>query len=838
VTRRPRPARDLPTGTVTFLFTDVEGSTRLLHEFGAERYAGALADHRLILRESFTRHGGIEVDTQGDAFFVAFPTADGAVRAAAEACERLASSRIRVRIGIHTGTPLVGEEGYIGADIHRAARIAAAGHGGQVLVSKETRDLVDVELTDLGEHRLKDFHAPVAIYQLGSEPFPPLKTISNTNLPRPASSFLGRDREVAELGALLRDGARLLTLTGPGGSGKTRLAIEAAAELVPAFKAGVFWIGLSALRDPALVAPTVAQTLGASETLAEHIGDRELLLLLDNLEQVVGVGRDLATLVETCPNLRLLVTSRELLRVRGEIEYHVAPLEHRDAIELFCSRAGVVPDPAVDRLCRVLDDLPLALELAAARARVLSPAQILERLSSRLDLLKGGRDADPRQQTLRATIEWSHDLLQDHEARLFERLAVFRGGCTLEAAEQIADADLDTLQSLVDKSLVRHRDGRYWMLETVREFAAERLGISGKKDPLHHLHAEHFLTLAETAEPHLRGSPKEWGDRIESEHDNIRSALDTLEASADVELALRMAGSIAPFWYLRNHVLEGRRRLENALSRAERPTAARAKALVGLATMAFGEADLEEARRRAKEALDLYQQLGDRSGAAYAAMVLGNAFGEAQVPDDTATAQRLLEESVQAFREVGDIELELRATYNLAVVSQDLGEDDRARALLEDILRRARALRLERDQSMALGALSGFARRAGRIVDAVSMLAESIRIERELGDLAWTANNLGRLAEALALAGNGATSAQVLGCAEALHEQLGLKWPLWVNEMNDETRTLVRAQLDEAAFTDAFERGWRASIDEVVEHAVDSIGSGAVVADNWAVSGG
>ena len=262
---------ELPSWTVTFLFTDVEGSTRLLHELGAERYAEALAEHRRVLREAFAAHGGVEVDTQGDAFFVAFPTAPGALAAAGEALAGLAAGPIRVRIGVHTGTPHVAEEGYVGVDVHRAARIAAAGHGGQVLLSKETRELVAVEVMDLGEHRLKDFAEPVWIFQLGPERFPPLKTISNTNLPRPASSFVGRDREVAQVTSLLQDGARLLTLTGPGGSGKTRLAIEAAAELVPEFKAGVFWVGLAPLRDPTLVTDTIAQTLGAKDSLAEHI---------------------------------------------------------------------------------------------------------------------------------------------------------------------------------------------------------------------------------------------------------------------------------------------------------------------------------------------------------------------------------------------------------------------------------------------------------------------------------------------------------------------------------------------------------------------------------------
>ena len=312
---------DLPSGTVTLLFTDVEGSTRLLHELGPEAYGEALQEHRRVLRGVFARHEGREVDTQGDAFFVAFPTADGAVAAARDAQLELAGGPVAVRMGLHTGTPHVTEEGYVGADVHLGARVAAAGHGGQVLVSAATRDLVELELIYLGEHRLKDFEQPVPIFQLGDRRFPPLKTIASTNLPRPASSFLGREREVADVVALVREGRRLVALTGPGGTGKTRLAIEAATELVGEFSAGVFWVPLAPIRDPRLVVETVGQTLGAANGLAAHVGERELLLVLDNFEQVVEAAPELSSLLESCPNLRLLVTSRELLRVRGEDEY-------------------------------------------------------------------------------------------------------------------------------------------------------------------------------------------------------------------------------------------------------------------------------------------------------------------------------------------------------------------------------------------------------------------------------------------------------------------------------------------------------------------------------------
>ena len=557
---------ELPSGTVTFLFTDVEGSTALLHELGAEGYASALAEHRRVVREAFAAQGGVEVDTQGDAFFVAFPTAPGALAAAEEMLQGLAGGPISIRMGIHTGRPHVTGEGYVGRDVNLGARIAGAGYGGQVLLSKETAELIDAETTDLGEHRLKDFDEPVWIFQLGTDRFPPLKTISNTNLPRPASSFVGREREVADVATAIREGARLLTLTGPGGSGKTRLAIAAAIELVPEHRNGVFWVGLATLRDPALVAETIAQTLGAKDGLADHVGERELLLLLDNLEQVVEAAPELAALLESCPNLKLLVTSRELLRVRGEVEYPVPPLAEAEALELFRERSRLQPDETIAELCRRLDNLPLAVELAAARTSVLSPRQILERLAKRLDLLKGGRDAEARQQTLRATIAWSHELLDEPEQRLFARLAVFAGGCTLESAEQVADADLDVLQSLVDKSLVRHTDERFWMLETIREYALEQLEESGEADGLRRRHAEHYLALGEKAMAAMsRGYSGEWVERLEREHDNLRAALDHLAAAGETELVLRLTGALADFWHDAGHVAEGRRRLETAL---------------------------------------------------------------------------------------------------------------------------------------------------------------------------------------------------------------------------------------------------------------------------------
>src|SRR5438093_3655917 len=675
--------RDLPSGTVTFLFTDIEGSTKLLRELG-ERYSATLAEHRRVLREACAHHGGVEVRTEGDAFFVVFRSPKKATAAAAEAQAALEAGPVRVRMGVHTGEPVISEGDYVGLDVHLAARVAACGHGGQVVLSADTRALLDdaAPLTDLGEHRLKDFDEPVPLFQLGEARFPPLKTISNTNLPRPASSFVGREREVAEVLSLIRDGARLLTLTGPGGSGKTRLAIEAAAELLPDFKAGVFWAGLAPLRDAALVTETIAQTLGARDDLTGHIAERELLLLLDNFEQVVDAAPELSSLLEACPNLKLLITSRELLRLQGEIEYAVPPLAEPEAVELFCTRSRLAGNETIAELCRRLDDLPLAVELAAARTSVLTLGQILKRLSKRLDLLKGGRDAEPRQATLRATIEWSYDLLSDDEKALFARLAVFAGGCTLEAAEEVAEADLDVLQSLVDKSLVRHTADRFRMLETIREFALERLEESGEAEGMHRRHAEHFLALAEEAEPSiLGGTPGEWLEKLEREHDNLRAALNRLEASGETERVLRLAGALKEFWGVKGHLTEGRRLLETALGADERPTAARAKALNGAADLATGRGDPATARLRAEEALALHRTLGNTWGTAYSLLLIGIA---ATNGGDLASAREALEESVRLFRELGDEHHTLAATRCVAWPHKELGDQPRARALLDN----------------------------------------------------------------------------------------------------------------------------------------------------------
>ena len=608
---------DLPAGTVTFLFTDIEGSTRLLHELG-DAYADELAAHRHALRDAFTRHGGVEVDTQGDAFFVAFARAGKALAAAADA-QRALKGPIRVRIGLHTGEPLLTEEGYVGIDVHRAARIAAVGHGGQVLISQATRDLVGAEeLRDLGEHRLKDLTAPERIYQLGDHDFPPLKSIDRTNLPVTATPLVGRETELAELLALLRNATRLVTLTGPGGSGKTRLALQVAAELVDEFQDSVYFVSLAPVQDPALVAPTMAQAAGVRDL--DDLRHAEALLLLDNFEHLLPAANEVGELLAGSSKLKLLATSRVRLRLTGEREFALDPLPQAQAVEFFVERAREVKrdvrfDDSVEEICRRLDGLPLALELAASRVKILDPPLLLERLERRLPLLTGGaRDAPERQQTLRATIEWSYDLLDPRLQRVFLCLAAFRGTFSLDAAERVATADLDEIAGLVDWNLLKPiGQGRFLMLETIREYGVELLDASGESDEIRDRHLDFFLALVVEAEPNLTGpDQRQWYDRLRLEQDNLREALAYACDSGDGERALMLAGTIWRFWWDRGYTAEAGHWYERAFAVEEGASVeARARAFFGFAHVSESRGDSEQTLIRMGEAADLFRQIGD-----------------------------------------------------------------------------------------------------------------------------------------------------------------------------------------------------------------------------------
>jgi predicted ATPase len=810
---------DLPSGTVTFLFTDVEGSTKLLHELGAGAYAQALAEHRRVIRDACAAEGGVEVDTQGDAFFFAFPTAPGALTAASAFTEALASGPIQVRVGLHTGTPLLTEEGYIGDDVHFGARVASSSHGGQVVVSAATAKLVELELVDLGEHRLKDIPEAVQIFQLGDGSLPPLKTISNTNLPTPASSFVGRDDELLEVLSRVEEGARLVTLTGPGGTGKTRLAIEAAATLVPEYKAGVFWVGLATLRDPALVTETIAQTLGAKDGLAEHIGERELLLLLDNLEQVIDAAPELSSLLESCPNLSMLVTSRELLRVRGEVEYAVPPLAEPEAVSLFCERSQLETDETIAELCRRLDSMPLAVELAAARTSVLTPSQILERLSQRLDLLKGGRDAEARQQTLRSAIEWSYELLSSEEQQLFARLSVFAGGCTLEAAEEVAEADLDILQSLVEKSLLRFTDGRYWTLETIREYAAERLEQAGDAEELQRIHGDWVTRLALDAESELEGGDQAtWLMRLELERDNIRAALHRWGKIGELDRILEVAGRCWRFWWMRGYWNEARRWLDLGLTAAQ-GGAIEPKALHGAMFVAYLQQDYEATRQLAERQLRVARALGDRFETAHALHMLGNVTLETGDRDD---ARALYEESLTWSADHAFARYTLHALGYIALLD---GRPDRARILLERSLAVSEAHDDEAAVADTLGVLACAALSVGSRAEATELLTRSVHIATKLGDKPVIANRcLQGIAALLAEGGAPREAARVLGAADQLLEEMGASNHGQLGDLiQQRTLNAIGLQLNEAALSEERSIGRSMTPTETLDLAFASI---------------
>lgn len=685
-------------GTVTFLFTDIEGSTRLLHELGVEEYSKVLGEHHRVCRAAWRAHDGFEVDTAGDAFFVVFEEAAQAVGAAAEAQAALEELGLRVRMGLHTGHAHVAETGYVGAEVHRAARVGASGHGGQVLVSEATAaHLGGVgELTSLGRHRLKDFDEPVEVFQLGESLFPPLKTIANTNLPTPASSFVGREAELRDAGNLLVR-SRVVTVTGPGGTGKTRFALELARrareERFSDYRDGVFWVPLASLRDPALVLNTVANVLGASDDLATFVGTKRLLLVLDNLEQVLASARDLSRLVSSCPHLTLVCTSRELLRIGGERAYDLRPLVSEEGVILFSERSGLEPSDAMAELSRRLDGLPLALELAAARARILTVEQILERLSDRLDLFLGGSDTEPRQATLRATIAWSHDLLEPRETRLFARLAVFSGGCRLEAAEEIADADLDTLQSLLDKSLLRKRydgDGttRFWMLETIREFALEQLVRSGDGAELTERHASWYADLTTPPDGYNWAATTERIDLLEGELDNLRAVLERAVHDADSTRALEVALGLFPVWEMRDRLSEGDLWLNRALALGHADDMLKGQALGARSALLYHLGRTEAARHFASEAADILRVTGPESELAMVLLQVTWGQWETSLPEALVTA----EEALLLARRSGSSVVKRAALHCLGELEAYRGMYDRGALLLEEALQVSRDL--------------------------------------------------------------------------------------------------------------------------------------------------
>jgi predicted ATPase len=773
-----------------------------------------------------------------------------------------------VRVGVHTGTPLLGEEGYVGHDVHRAARIAAAGHGGQVLLSAATAALVALELTDLGEHRFKDLGAPERVFQLGSGEFPALKSLYRTNLPVPATTFVGRGHELDELGALLDRGVRLLTLTGPGGVGKTRLALQAVAGAAEAFPDGVWWVPLASVRDPDLVLSSVALTLGVpeqrdrelEESLIDVLSAGKSILLLDNLEHLLPSAAAKVATLRDAGGSALVVTSRERLQLAGEHVYPVTPLVATEATELFSARTAALGYDAGDadsvaELCARLDNLPLAVELAAARTGLLAPAEILSRLGGRLDKLKGGRDADPRQQTLRATIGWSHDLLDRPERELFAQLAVFAGGATIEAVEAVCEADLDVLTSLLDKSLVRRTGERVWMLETIREFASEQLSASPAVDDLRDRHAGYYLALAESSAGELRGPGQvEALRRFASEHEDLRVAFERL-LERDPSAALRLVAALWTSWRMSGHFRDGRELLAAALERApSEPTEARASALIGAALLASEQGDIGPWRALLEGGLADARAAGSARFEATALSLLSftDAFGrdeQIRLGEDAITKARtsgdrwvlglvtgnhgvlmarfgemakaieLTDEAYRLCRGVGDVHLTALWLSNLAGYALEGGKTPEARRRLDESLELARLIDDIRGTGYALDTLGWVELLEGDFEQAVSCFEEAAAIARRLGARRLGADALWGFAQVAAAGGDADRAARLAGAALAFGASAGYDpadWTPFTPHLDD-----ARAALGEQAWQKARDEGAALDLDAALRLALD-----------------
>lgn len=827
--------KNVPSGTVTFLFTDIEGSTQRRQEH-PQAMEAAFARQEALVQRAIEANGGYAYKVVRSAFQAAFSTALQGVQAALDAQQALHSEmwpqeigELRVRMALHTGVTEERGSDYVGPALNRVARLLSAGHGGQVLLTQATAELVrgdlpeGVTLKDLGVHRLRDLVRPENIFQLVTtrfdlpSEFGALSTLDvrPNNLPQQSTPFIGREKEVAEVEETLRRrDVWLLILTGAGGIGKTRLALEVATNMLDEFRDGVFFVPLTSVTSPDLVVPAITQTLSLREesgqplvdTLKDYLRSKSCLLVLDNFEQVLDAAPVVADLLRTAPELKMLVTSRADLRLSIEHEYHVPPLSIPDpkhlppadglmqyeAAELFISRAQAVNSAfavnndnsaAIAEICVQLEGLPLALELAAARTRVLSPQRILDRLrgklGNRLSLLTGGaRDLPARQQTLRATIDWSYELLDSGEKQLFRRLAVFAGGFMLEDAEMVCNAEgdlaLDVLygvESLVSKSLVRADEDksgnyRFAMLQTIQEYAGERLEESTEAEKLRQVHAQYFLKFAEDAEQEIVGANESKAlQQLDASYENLLAALEWSTQKGGVtfaDLALRLCGALWRYWWIRGYLSEGRRRLELALGQSSRYAedakegtgeestlrlTARAKALNGLGNLAFFQGDYDAARVSHEEALLLRRELGDTQGVAASLNNLGNAAVE---QGDYPAARSYLEQAVAILRELDSKRWIAVTLGNLAAVVREQGEYDRARALFEESLSILQAQGDTTSLSNVFAGLGHIALEQGDYIAARSHLQQALDIDQAAGhkpEIAMGLHNLANVAE-------------------------------------------------------------------------------------------
>ena len=801
-----------------------------------------------LLRDEFARFGGVEVDTQGDAFFVAFPTAYACLKASVEMQRQLAAhdwgvaGAVRVRMGVHTGAAQTTDEGYVGMSVHTAARIASAGHGGQILLSEASADAMRVELDsadfslrDMGTHHLKDVEGEQRLYQvviadLPSDFSPPrtLETRPN-NLPTPPTPFIGRAALVNHVRDLmLEDDVRLVTLVGPGGTGKSRLGLRVATELLYHFDDGAFFIALASLKDPDLVPATIAATLDIREAdnkpitqaISEALADKNILLLIDNSEQVQAAARHIGEIMKHCPNLKALITSREAVNLTGARTIrvpafempdpqHLPPLEEVakvEAVHLFVQRAQaarqefeLTEDNVVDvvEICRRVDALPLAIELAAARIRSMQPDRLLKALARRFKVLTGGaEDLLDHQKSLRELIAWSYDLLDPTEQKLWRRLAIFVGGSGMDAAQDVCDTEDEFLvevdvESLVNKSLINLEfpetgsgagklvaqgagEPRLRMLETLREYALDQLSESGEKDELQQRYNDWYLGLAERAEPEFRGPKLEsLLVELEAEQNNFRGVLeDCLQAGVhDAELAIRLCASLWFFWYTRGFLSEARMWLEQGLGDSAAPRdEVYAKATHGLCVIARQQNQLEEATRHASEALALYRELGVDAGVAAALVELG-AIAERE--QNYAEAAVHLDEALELLRAAGGHpDLLAHVLITRGVIYHLAGELDQAKSFYSESLEVGSGLGDKNSIATATVNLGEIAEAQGDLEEARDQYRASLKLYGELNHRLAVAYCLEVLAGLETRLGEAAEGAVLFGAAEALREEL------------------------------------------------------------------
>jgi predicted ATPase/class 3 adenylate cyclase len=867
----------IPTGTVTFLFTDIEGSTKLAREH-REVWETARMRHHGILREAIEANQGYVFQVIGDAFCAAFHTAEDALQTAVKSqidlhSEHWGDALIRVRMGIHTGKAEIQENGeYHGyLAMSRVQRLMSAGHGGQVLISAATQELLledlpeDVSLRDLGERRLKDLIRPEHIYQLVIPgmpiDFPPLKTLDlyRHNLPVQLTSFIGREKEMEQIKQTIRS-HRLVTLTGSGGAGKTRLSLQVAADLLDQFPDGIWFVELSAITNAELIPKTILSVFGIVEQqgrttlqqLIDYLREKQLLLVLDNCEHLIEACAKLADAVLShAHSLKILATSREALSVPGEASWHVPSLSLPDvhhlpaleqltqyeAVQLFIERATLVqPNFTVKndnaaflaKICSRLDGIPLAIELAASRVKVLSIEQIAARLDDRFRLLTGGaRTALPRQQTLRATIDWSYDLLSKHEQAVLRSLAVFSGGWTLEAAEQVCakkESDWDTLElitRLVEKSLINMYESsgatRYRMLETTRQYALEKLMESGEDQASHSHHFAYFLQLAQDAESQLIGPDQaQWLNHLEREHDNVRSALEWSIKERKGEEALQMAGALGLFWLKHAHFSEGRRWLGNILGgNWSTSDQARVKAWRWAGCMAFAQEDVVETRRIFTQNLEREQALGDQWGIAFSLHMLANV---ASVEGDVKTARELHTKTIGICHEINALWVMALSQFSLGDVEHNQGNFALAEELSNEALKHFRQLGEKWGIEMVLSNLGYLMCSKGDLLAAKRIFLEALDLSKELGNKDGMSTVLIGIAGVLETEGEYIASAKLQGAVISIEREIGFGHSMIPVEQEffDSTAKALKESMGEEVYQAEFETGMALTLDEAV----------------------